>query len=264
MVRIEEKPNDEFRMMKGFKEQLPDKLDVPMGLPRMNGFRMAILGPPHSGKTYLSNSLICGRGKARVYRAEFNHVYIFMPQQTFDSLDVKHCFRKHPTEKIFHDMSADTLTQLADTLRENRSMDENSLVLIDDFASELKNPKIEHVLNHLFTTSRHLMTSIILLSQGFRFIPRPLRKLMTYFVIFRPNSKGEMNDIFEEIVGQKELMQPIYDHCYKEPYSHMDISLEANPPMIMRNFHELVITDDCGVDINDRDTIRVHFDEKLY
>ena len=60
------------------KEPLPDK-----------SFFMIISGKPASGKTSLAVSLLTSKGKNRVYRKCFDHIIVFMPRHSLNSMKKK-------------------------------------------------------------------------------------------------------------------------------------------------------------------------------
>lgn len=95
----------------------------------------------------------------------------------------------------------------------------------------------------LNTRHRHLSTSIIMVSQAYKELPKTVRTNFTGMVLFEVPSEGELNAIYEENpVGHKrEVWDQIYKFCTEDEYAFMYINTKRPKPMrIMRNFDQFV------------------------
>ncbi len=112
-------------------------------LPNLNGSIYTLIGSPGSGKSSLLLSLFKSR---KYYRGHFDNIYLFTPESSFLSV-VKHPFQNH--HNVFHELTSELLNDVYEEILEykkeaiddNRSV-EHSLIIIDDFANDLKDMDI--------------------------------------------------------------------------------------------------------------------------
>jgi hypothetical protein len=106
----------------------------------------------------------------------------------------------------------------------------------------LKDKNILKMLNKMLIKARHLNTGFIFTLQSFLYMPRILRKQVTYATIFRPRTRAEWQTINEEILQREDKdAKKIFDYVFNEPYTHLDIDAFEN--RMYKNFNELQITD---------------------
>ncbi len=243
ITNISEIKNEEFPTVKPVRENMNIFIDgVPEGIARRNGAIYLICGPPGSGKSSYMLSLFRDR---KLYRNRFHHIYYFVPMSSH--LSVKNSpFRLH--DKVMHELTADaiySITRELEELKEEREEGEDyelSCLVIDDFASELKNKDIEKALTNLLIRTRHLNTVVIITSQNFNMIPLKLRKMVTYASIWKPRTKKEWESISEELLKyEKDDAQKIYEYVFSEPYAHLDI--DSFEDKFYKNNNPLNITD---------------------
>ena len=72
------------------------------------------------------------------------------------------------------------------------------MLLIDDFASKLKNGDLLKLLNSLINNRRHLRLSVIMAVQTYKSIPLSNRKTINILVLFKITNKAEIRAIWEE------------------------------------------------------------------
>ncbi len=71
------------------------------------------------------------------------------------------------------------------------------LLIFDDFITNSELNKRRGIFTKLFSSARHYNISIIISSQSYNLIPKPIRKLTFYNIFFKlPNS--ELDDIIKE------------------------------------------------------------------
>lgn len=216
--------------------------DIPDGISRRNGMIYVLTGSGGSGKTSL---LLSQFKKGGAYRKKFHNLYYFVPSASFASVD-KHPFKNH--DKVFHELTADGLYELHDNLMELKEKNteeekspEYNCVIIDDFASSLKDKDIVRALNKLLIKARHINTSFIFTLQSIMYFPKILRRQITYATIFRPRNSQEWSIINEELLQMKDIdAKKVFDFVFDEPYTHLDIDAFENK--IYKNFHLLNIT----------------------
>ena len=199
------------------------------------------IGKPASGKTSLALSLLTSRGKKKQYRNVFDNIFVIMPKSSINSLE-NNPFEYHPQDKLFHELNYDVLETIIEKLNEASAMGEISLVLCDDFASDLKDLSILTRWNHLAHNKRHLKCSIWLISQGFRFVPKSFRRLIDYVCLWKFNHKDEENQIKEELSPlPRHQMDDIFRFTFKQKHDFLFMDLAKQD--LYRNFNKLILSD---------------------
>jgi hypothetical protein len=243
IVSITEQPNNEMKKQKPIKEVMDINVpDIPEGISRRNGAIYLLVGSGGSGKS----SLLLGQfRRGGAYHKKFHNVYYFVPSASFASVQ-NHPFEKH--ERVYHELTADGLYELHDELldRKNENAEEEepteyNAVILDDFANDLKDKNIVRALNKMLIKARHLNTTFIFTLQSFLYMPKILRKQVTFATIFRPRNSEEWDTIRREILQMKEEdAKKVFDYIFNEPYMHLDVDAFENK--FYKNFNPLTIT----------------------
>ena len=106
---------------------------------------IVFVGKSRSGKSSLITSLLKNR---RLYRNAFHNVIIVIPKHSFHSMSERdNPFLALDKEKIYHDFNIDVLETIYFQVMGYAENEEDTLLLIDDYASELKNGDILKLLN---------------------------------------------------------------------------------------------------------------------
>jgi hypothetical protein len=242
IVDIKEEINTEIKSIKPVKEKMDKYVkDIPDGISRRNGMIYLLVGSGGSGKTSL---LLNQFRKGGSYHRKFHNLYLFTPSISFMSVQ-NHPFEKH--DKVHHELTRDSLEELYSELKDRKEEydDEDEMeyncVIIDDFASSLKEKDVQKLLNTMLIKARHLNTCFIFTLQSYLYFPKMLRKQTTYATIFKPKNKEEWNSINQELLQMKEEdAKKIYDYIFGQEYSHLDVDTIENK--LYRNFNPLVIT----------------------
>ena len=243
ILNIKEHENTEIVKQKPIKEVMDIYIpDIPEGISRRNGMIYLLVGSGGSGKSSLVLSQI-KRGGA--YHRKFHNIYYFCPAASFDSIK-NHPFKDH--YKVYHEMTMDGLIELKDQLSKLKETNikeeedpEYNCVIIDDFANDLKDKGIQRALNAMLIKARHLNTSFIFTLQSYLYMPKILRKQITYCTIFRPRNSEEWENIRKEVLQMNEPdAKKLFDYCFNEPYQHLDVDAFENK--FYKNFNPLEIT----------------------
>ena len=203
--------------------------------PNTTGARVIVVGQPRAGKSSLILNAIKDK---RVYKKQFDNIYLLAPANSLSSL------KDFPLDqldqrKIINELDEGVLLSLREKLEDHKENDESSIVVIDDWASSLKNHSIANQLNHIFANARHLNVVIFVLVQTFRFLPDKLRKMASDVVLVgKPKNKQEMKALGEEIFYKepKEITR-LFDYAFKRKHDFIWVKDDA----IYRNFRELEI-----------------------
>ena len=140
---------------------------IKKNIPHKNGFIYTLIGPPGTGKSSLLLSLFRDEN---YYKGKFENVYLITPESSF--LSVKyHPFRDH--NNVHHELDTNTLNDIYNECLESKQEClelecelEHSILIIDDFASDLKDINIIKALRKILTKSRHICLSVIFTLQA--------------------------------------------------------------------------------------------------
>ena len=210
-------------------------------LPHRNGFIYTLIGAPGTGKSSLLLSLFQSKD---YYKCKFEKIFLITPESSF--LSVKnHPFKNHSavyhelTEDVIQMVYDDCLTRKQECLNEKLPI-EHSCLIIDDFASELKDNSIINSLKRLLIKTRHIGLSVIFTLQAYNLFPLVLRKMISNISIFKPKNKEEVVSLQKEIIPlNKDQTELVMNYVFSEPYSHLDIDTTTNE--LRKNFNLLSI-----------------------
>jgi hypothetical protein len=210
-------------------------------IPNRNGFIYALIGSPGSGKSSLLLSLFRSKN---YYKNKFNHIYLITPESSF--LSVKnHPFEKHG--KVYHELNSEILDNIYNELAEikkdcleNEFEFEHACIIIDDFASDLKDKELIKSLKQLLIKSRHIGCSFIFTLQAYNLFPLVLRKLLTNISLFKPKNKIELESVRKELINLNEQdTTDLMNYVFDKEYNHLDI--DTNNNNLRKNFNLLII-----------------------
>lgn len=243
ITSISEEQDTAVKQMPPIKEVMDIYVDgIPEGISRRNGMIYLLVGSGGSGKTSL---LLSQFRKGGAYRKKFDNLYYFCPSASFASVQ-NHPFKNH--DKVYHSLTSDALYELLDTLVEKKEQAEKdetkpeySMVIIDDHANDLKDKDIVRALNALLIKARHLNCSFVFTLQSYLYMPKILRKQITFASIFKPRNSEEWDTIRREILQMSEQdAKKVFEYIFNEPYQHLDV--DAFEGKFYHNFRLLHIT----------------------
>ena len=220
--------------------------DIPDPCPS-GSFFWGIFGSAGRGKTSHLLSLLTAKAPNRVYRKVFHNVFWIMPPASRASIkgDI---FEKHDPAKVFDDLTAATLEHIKETCKDEAKEGYNSLIVIDDCASSLKDKAVDKLLREIVFLRRHWRTSIFILSQSFSQLPLSIRKNLSHFSVFSPNNKREVASIFEELIFlDKKTAEALIRHVFKKKHDFLFGNTLTGK--FCRNFNEIEITGDDEPDL---------------
>ena len=185
-----------------------------------------LCGAGGSGKTSLLLNLF---QKKQFYRGKFDNIYYFCPDSSFSSV-VDHPFRNH--DKVYNDLNESILESIYNELERIKLEEdtiEYSVIIVDDFASILKDNYMIQILNKFVIKLRHLGCGFIFTLQSYLYFPKIMRKQITYATIFKPNSIPEWYSVASELFNMKknDALQ-IYNYVFDKQYNHLDVDTKTN------------------------------------
>jgi len=227
---------------------------------RRNGMVNVFTGSGGSGKSSLMLNMFKNKD---MYRNKFHNIYYFCPSASFCSV-TNHPFEKH--EKVFHELTIPILQDIYNELvskkedatkkkekkkivySDDESSDEESkeieysAMIIDDFADSLKDIEVQKYLNKFIIKARHLCCSFFITLQSYYYMPKLLRKQITYITIFKPKNVEEWYSIANELLNlNKDDALKLFNYVFDEPYTHLDLDTTNNS--LYKNFNKLVIVE---------------------
>ena len=206
-------------------------------LPYKNGFAIAIVGSPGSGKSSVMFSLIKSKDG---YRKRFHKIISVIPQSSLASLK-SNPLKDIPEEQQFGDLTFENLEDIVEMVEENREDGLLTLLLLDDVSAELQDPLILKAMMRLFLNRRHLQLSIIAIAHsltGKGALPYTVRKNLSHLILFKLSSSLDiLNRDFLHMPKVK--FKELTDYVYTSSHDHLMIELNTNK--LYKNFNALTL-----------------------
>lgn len=161
---------------------------------------------------------------------------------------------KIPSKDFHTEYDEDTLSQvMEDSLAQivkfkkigkSKHSADRQLIIFDDLVgSSLFSAKRVNPFRRLNTTLRHYSTSIIMVTQGYREVPKTARINASCVILFEIANQSELEVIYEEnSCGlTKDEWFKIFRYCTSAPFNFMFINYKREKEnRIMRNFDEQI------------------------
>jgi ABC-type dipeptide/oligopeptide/nickel transport system ATPase subunit len=236
---------NELPKIKPVKEIMDIYIDgIDPNLPNRNGFIYALIGAPGTGKSSLLLSLFRDRN---YYKKKFNNLYLITPENSFTSV-VNHPFKNH--SKVYHNLDEDVLDSIYEELLELKRECiedgfpmEKSCLIIDDWASDLKDKHLIKILKKILTKSRHIGCAVIFTLQAYNLFPLVLRKMLTNITLFKPKNRIELESVRKELINMnEEKTNELMNYVFDEEYNHL--SIDTSNDTKRKNFKLLEIEND--------------------
>ena len=202
--------------------------------------RSVILGPSGSGKSILLQNFILD-----IYKDCFSRVYIFSPSinvdyQTWEP--VKKYLNKeiatNDDENLYFDhYDEEALFNIINTQRKiieyqkknNHNKLFSILIVVDDFADDVKFSRNSKLLHSLFTRGRHSQISTIVATQKFNALSPIIRVNASDLYVFRLRNYGDLQAFLDEVsaIAPKDVILQMYNLAVDEPYSFLTVKLTS-------------------------------------
>lgn len=160
-----------------------------------------------------------------------------------------------PEECFFEEYDTDTLQQIIGEQRgvikllkkhgEGKRLANRVLMIFDDLVgSKLFSSRRQDPFKILNTKHRHLSTSIIMVTQAYREIPKTVRTNFTCLIAFEIANEKELEALYEEFpMGLKRSdWDEMYRYCVQEEYGFMFLNMlkKEKTLRIMKNFDQVI------------------------
>jgi adenosyl cobinamide kinase/adenosyl cobinamide phosphate guanylyltransferase len=197
-----------------------------------------IVGAPSSGKSSLMEYLLKSKD---AYNKKYDCVILVAPATSLKAFEGS-IWSDHPEEKKFSELTAENLREIIKMIEEQRDEEKNTLLVLDDVQSNLKDAWVEKTLIKLFSNFRHLRVSIWVLAQNLILVPKQVRILAQFYYLFQPHHRAELDYIRDEVLAwlPKQTVTEVIKFVYDEPHSFLLVNKKKK--LLYKNFNELKIT----------------------
>ncbi len=221
--------------MKAHDNQLIKSDDVlPMGS-RIFG----IIGPKGSGKSSIMLSLLTS--KKSPFRKYFNNILLVSPTARYDD-KMKPLQEEVEAEGKYwtalNDQTAQEIIDLLPELNQGVKKPQN-LIILDDVTHSFPTGKKPNAISALFTNSRHLKTSIWVVTHKYTSMPPIFRNQMDCLFIFRTNSKVEIESFKRDLTCDEDTFEKNLKDATEEDHSFLFVNLVGGKCKMYKRFDEL-------------------------
>lgn len=164
---------------------------------------------------------------------------------------------KIPEECFFSDYDESTLQEIMDEQmkvvkllkkhKQSKHLANRILIIFDDLVgSSLFSGTRNNPFKKLNTTHRHYSCSMLMVSQGYKEIPKTVRTNWSCLLIFEIPNEKEIEVIYEEFpMGLKrEQWQEVYEYCTSGDHDFMFMNYQKEKRLrIMKNFDQVVFVE---------------------
>ena len=188
-------------------------------------FRMLIIGGSGAGKTQTFLNILHNFGNT------FQNIYIITKN------------KDEPLYNYLEDKLGKDGLKISEGIGSAPNLDdldksEQTLIVMDDLVLE----KNQRQLEEYFIRARKMNASLIYISQSYYAVPRMIRQNLTYLVIKRLNTLGDLFRIMREysLGVDKDQLKKIYDNSTDTKQNFLLVDLEEEPQSRFRkNFNEV-------------------------
>ena len=197
------------------------------------------IGAPSSGKSSLVEHLLKDK---EAYNKKYDMVILVAPATSMKAFE-NSIWSDHPDERKFVDLTPENLNEIFKILEENRDEERNTLLILDDVQSDLKNAYVEKKLIQLFSNFRHLRCSIWVLAQNLVLVPKQIRILAQFYYLFPITHRAEYDYIRDEVLAwlPKKSVMNVLNFVFDQP--HQFLLVNKKKRILYKNFNKLEIND---------------------
>lgn len=183
----------------------------------------AIIGLAGSGKSSLIYSMFQSK---RVFAKTYTRIFYFCPASSMDSMADNIFLDNLPEEQIYNELDTESLEEVIHMCK-TAHKSEKIAIIIDDFASKLRDKGVKRLIKDIVQNRRHLHASLFILSQTWFSLEPEIRRQISNLIIFKV-SKDTMKTIFNEVVEQHEdKAEDIVKLVYDEPHQYLVLNVAS-------------------------------------
>ena len=155
--------------------------DIAPPFPSMHSY-MVFLGASCSGKASLLLSTLNHR---KLFKKAFHTIFVSFTSVSEESS----IFLDLPEDQVCNELDHNTQEEIYNKILHLSSEKYDSLIVLDDMTSELKNPQLLRIFNTVIHNRRHLQTSVFTVVQIYNSIPLSNRKTINYLIMYKKNKQ---------------------------------------------------------------------------
>ena len=182
-----------------------------------------LIGRAKSGKTSLLHSMFQHRNLLRYC---YNRIYLFQPIHSASSIK-DNIWDLLPEDQIYRELTFDTLWDVKSKIEADALEDMTSCIIIDDFASELKNKATLKLFKQIIYNRRHYRLSLFFLVQSFYSVHKELRRMFSNIFCFKV-TRNEMKNLWSELIEKDDnYIIPIMRLVFNKPFKFLFINVDS-------------------------------------
>jgi ABC-type dipeptide/oligopeptide/nickel transport system ATPase component len=199
----------------------------------------AIIGPKGSGKSSIVLSLLTS--KKSPFRRYFDNILLVSPTAKYDD-KMRPLQEEVDSEgkywESLNEQTAEEMIELLNELNTGKKKPQN-LIILDDCTQSFPTGKKPSKITSLFTNSRHLKTSIWVITHKYTSMPPVFRNQLDSLFIFRTNSKIEIEGFKRDLNCDESVFEENLKKATEEPHSFLFVNLTGGKCKMYKRFDEL-------------------------
>lgn len=205
------------------------------------------ISPKGGGKTSLYLSLLTA--KESPYYKYYDNIFMINPSGRHDKKIADFYEELDEDGKFYDQLSEVTATDIktklqviSDGWKKKRPV--QNLIIIDDSSGDFPSGRKKSAITQLFTNSRHLGTSIFLISHKYNNIPPIWRNQCDALFLFKTNSKLEVETLKKDLNVDEEYFEACLKDATSKPFGFLFVNMSNGSPRLFRKFDEYVRVED--------------------
>lgn len=205
------------------------------------------ISPKGGGKTSLYLSLLTA--KESPYYKYYDNIFMINPSGRHDKKIADFYEELDEDGKFYDQLSEATATDIktklqaiSDSWKKKRPV--QNLIIIDDSSGDFPSGRKKSAITQLFTNSRHLGTSIFLISHKYNNIPTIWRNQADGLFLFKTNSKLEVETLKKDLNVDEDFLEACLKDATSKPFGFLFVNMSNGSPRLFRKFDEYILTED--------------------
>ena len=202
----------------------------------------AIIGPKGSGKSSIILSLLTS--KKSPFRKYFKNILLCSPTAQYDDkmkplqeeVAMEGHYWDHLTDGTAEEM-IDALNMLNESYRGKKKL--QNLIILDDVTHSFPTGRKPSKISALFTNSRHLKTSIWVITHKYTSMPTIFRNQVDAMFIFRTNSKQEIECFKRDLNCDEDEFEQNLQKATEEDHSFLFLNMVGGKCKFYHRFDKL-------------------------
>lgn len=202
----------------------------------------SFVGKKGSGKTSAVLSLLTN--KKSPFFKYFNNIILCSPSAPHDD-KMKDLYEEVASEgKYFDTLNEKTAEEIRDVLVSLQEMNPKkklqNLLILDDVTHSFPTGRKPSHISGLFTNSRHLKTSIWVITHKYSSMPTIFRNQLDCLFLYKTNSKGELESLKKDLPFDEDELECNFKKATGEPHGFLYINMTGHDPkMYDKRFEEM-------------------------